>query len=428
MLTGNLVRARVLKGAVRPYYLDVDDEAWSAVAEQLTAVFEASAGKTLDEIEDAVEEIVSGQPKPLIARGLAKLLADRCEFETAADADPALVRRTVFEEAARVGWALSAAGTEAPKPLTADERRMRSLSAAAERLKMPAEAVEAAMYGDLKGAQRLVRFRTLTAERLLHRYNVALAQAVLLRAVRMTVRVAGQTPARYRQLFRQLKFHRLMFEAVATPDGGYTLSIDGPASLFRQTTKYGVQMAMFLPALMLCSEWSLDAEVMWGKPEPRPCRFLLDSEDGLRSHHPDTGQYVPDEVAAFAAAFAEKVADWALSEDTPLLPLPEGGVMVPDFRFIHRGTGTEVLMEVLGFWNRGSLQRRLELIRKAGRTDLILALSSELQADEGDLADLPETVTVYRFRAMPLVKDVAGLLKGFLGRNPAPPGGRRRGR
>ena len=51
---------------------------------------------------------------------------------------------------------------------------------------------------------------------------------------------------------------------------GYVFHIDGPLSLFSATNKYGLQMALFLPALLLCRDFRLDAELRWGpKREPR---------------------------------------------------------------------------------------------------------------------------------------------------------------
>ena len=42
--------------------------------------------------------------------------------------------------------------------------------------------------------------------------NVALAQAVVLRSIRMHVTIRNEPPARYRQLLRRVKFHRLVCE------------------------------------------------------------------------------------------------------------------------------------------------------------------------------------------------------------------------
>ena len=55
----------------------------------------------------------------------------------------------------------------------------------------------------------------------LDRYNVALAQAVLLRSTRVRVAFRGEPPQRYRQLLRAVKFHRLICEVEKTgPDAG----------------------------------------------------------------------------------------------------------------------------------------------------------------------------------------------------------------
>ena len=42
---------------------------------------------------------------------------------------------------------------------------------------------------------------------------------------------------------------------------GYLFHIDGPLSLFSATTKYGLQVALFLPALLHCQDFRLEAEV-----------------------------------------------------------------------------------------------------------------------------------------------------------------------
>ena len=72
---------------------------------------------------------------------------------------------------------------------------------------------------------------------------MALAQAILLRSTGVTVHVYGETPARYRQLFRAIKFHRLICDIQPSGPDAYTLHLDGPLSLFSATQKYGLQLA-----------------------------------------------------------------------------------------------------------------------------------------------------------------------------------------
>ena len=51
---------------------------------------------------------------------------------------------------------------------------------------------------------------------------------------------------------------------------GYVFHIDGPLSLFAATTKYGLQVAVFVPALLFCDDFRLEAELRWGpRREPR---------------------------------------------------------------------------------------------------------------------------------------------------------------
>src|SRR3954451_20582890 len=64
------------------------------------------------------------------------------------------------------------------------------------------ELIDQGLFADLKSEQRCVSFEDFTVDQLLHRYNVALGQAILLRSTGVTVQVFGETSARYRQLFR----------------------------------------------------------------------------------------------------------------------------------------------------------------------------------------------------------------------------------
>src|SRR5262249_34458327 len=163
----------------------------------------------------------------------------------------------------------------------------------------------------------------------------------------------SESPQRYRQLFRQVKFHRLMCEVEATGPDAYCLRLDGPLSLFSATQKYGLQLALFLPALLHCKDYELHAELRWG-PQRKPTTFTLTPRDGLVSHLPETGMYVPAELAMFVELFRKKITTWDIAEEPQVLPLGDG-FWVPDFRLEQRASGRAVLLEVLGFWRRASV-------------------------------------------------------------------------
>ena len=406
MLTGNLVRVKTTsKRRIMPLYLPRDSPQWLEVAESLLLIFREGVNMTRGEIETEIDELVGEGMATLAHRGLAKVLEDRAEFEVVADVPPETIREKVFSAAAEQRLAIKAAGRREAF------RRDDILKAVAEELNLEPEQVAASLFADLKDENRMLKFDDLTAQRLVDRYNVALAQAVLLRSVLVTAEVRREKPARYRQLFRQLKFHRLLHRVEGSMSEGYILHIDGPLSLFSATNKYGLQMALFLPTLLLCQDFRIDAELRWG-PKREPRTFHLESSDGLVSHAADTGTYVPAEVGAFVERFRQVAPAWEVSESTDVLELGREGVWVPDFRFVHKATGLDVFVEVLGFWKRSSLERLLRLLPRLGPPRYLLAISERLKVDEETLSDLPGPVL--RFKEIPNAGEMAALLDKFL--------------
>jgi predicted nuclease of restriction endonuclease-like RecB superfamily len=232
-----------------------------------------------------------------------------------------------------------------------------------------------------------------------------LAQSVLLRSTSVTVTIRGEPPARYRQLLRLVKFHRLICEATRSGPDAIQLRLDGPLSLFSATQKYGLQLALFLPAVLLCRDFELHADLRWG-PQRKAKTFALTNKDGLVSHQRDTGTYIPPELAMFADLFRKKVEDWELSDETDLFPLGDG-FWVPDVRLTHTASGRSVHLEVLGFWRRSSVEKHLERLRQHATTPFLLAVSDQLHIEDADLEGLP--AMVHRFRQMPLPAEVARL-------------------
>jgi predicted nuclease of restriction endonuclease-like RecB superfamily len=401
MLTGNLVRVTVAKQRVIPRYLNRDSQQWLEVAESLLMIFREGVGMTRGEIESEVDELVGEGLATLAHRGLAKVLEDRAEFEVVADVPPEAVREKVFSAAADLRAALRAAGPRAPF------RRDEVLAAVAAELGLEPEAVVATLFADLKDENRLLSFEDFSAQRLVDRYNVALAQAVLLRSVHVRLEVRGEKPARYRQLFRRLKFHRLLYKVEGDMRDGYVFQIDGPLSLFSATNKYGLQMALFLPAILHCEDFRIDAELRWG-PRREPRSFHLEAKDGLISHLADSGTYVPPEIQSFVDRFRQVAPAWEVSDATEVIELGREGVWVPDFRFVHRATGLDVFVEVLGFWKRSSVERLLRLLPEHGPPRYALAISDRLKVDEEALGALAGPVL--KFKEIPNAPELAVLL------------------
>jgi predicted nuclease of restriction endonuclease-like RecB superfamily len=213
----------------------------------------------------------------------------------------------------------------------------------------------------------------------------------------------------------------LIGEASRAGSDTWRLTLDGPLSMFSATQKYGLQLALFLPAVLNEERFTLTAELRWG-PEKKPKRFVLDDSVGLTSRYVETGVYVPPEVEMFASQFRKKIAEWELADAVEVIPLGEH-FWVPDFRLVERSTGREVLLEILGFWRKGGAEAHVDRLQKHSKRAFVLALATSLQIDE---ETLPESARVVRFKSMPGPDTVAAAATQALAEHETSAASRRR--
>jgi predicted nuclease of restriction endonuclease-like RecB superfamily len=349
-------------------------------AEELAASYlelaRAQCGGTQHELESAWAEVQVAAREIKLAAGLKKLIEDGCEFETQAAIDPPALRSRVF--------LASAAARSALEPGQRFDRAS-VLARVGSDLELEPEQIERGLYSDLKAEQRLLRAPELGPAELLRSYDLAQLQAVLLRAVKVTAQVWCATPDGYRELFRKLKFRRLLFQVQPAEAGSHRIEIDGPFSLFESVTKYGLQLALLLPALLQADRLELEAQLRWGKART-PLRFLLSQRSPAA---PEAGRArLPDEVEALLEAFQGGREGWAASPADQILNLPGIGLCVPDLRFSHR-SGEVILLEVLGYWSREAVWRRVELVQRGLPQKLLFAASQRLRVSEEVLEDHP---------------------------------------
>jgi predicted nuclease of restriction endonuclease-like RecB superfamily len=378
LLTVDLVRARKKAGRIQAAYLRGDAASrLLPVAQFYLDTHLQMIGERRDDIDAVLATREVEARDRVAALGLRKVVEDRCEYEVAPGAEPEALRREVFWAAAKAHRALD---------VRADFDREAVLAEVAGRLGTTREAIEAGLYADLRGSEVLKSVEALTPEAAIERYNLGLAQAVLLRALRVTVRVEGESAARMRRLFRAARFHQLLHVVKGDPEAGYTIELDGPFSLFESVQRYGLKLALFLPSVLSFRTFVVRADVLWGR-ERTPNVFEIRPEDELVPSAADT---VDDatEIDTFCAAFARLESEWTLKRSERIFALPGEVVCVPDLVFENRETGEEVYLELFGFWSRAAVWQRVELLRK--RTfpaRILLAVGKQLRVSEEVLGE-----------------------------------------
>jgi predicted nuclease of restriction endonuclease-like RecB superfamily len=378
MLTADLVRCRVQQG--RLHVLELSGKAKQRAVELAELYLELArqnVGATTETLKLAWQNIEVGPRERKVAAGLQKLIEDACQFEVEAEPEPRQLRSVLFMRAAQ-------------------ERRLHRhafdrgavLRAVGAELGHDVEQLERALFADLPSQHVLLGATTESAAALVERFERAQFQAVLLRAVRISAWVRVRDVQQARALFRALKFHRLLF--VMQREGeGYRLEIDGPFSLFESVTKYGLQLALVFPILCDCEQLKLRADLRWGKARvPVEFEFESRSKDGLQAE-PD----LSPEARALCQAI-DKLGGWHAEANSEILELPGIGLCIPDLR-VRRGQQV-LYVELMGFWSRDAVFKRVELVERGLAAPVIFAVSSRLRVSEALLADTGSALYVYK--------------------------------
>lgn len=393
MLTLDLLRFRTKDDVVIPIYLSPSGKYFN-IANQVIAIYHGCLGRTLGELERELDELAGSAADYKVYRGFAKLMADAMDLTPPAEVNAEELRRQVFMQAA--GMRPLARRADMLFPTTVAEK----IPEIAAQASVPAEELVSSLYADLRECQVICALDTgIDPKELIERYNTALAQAMLYRAVQMVIEVYDN----YRQLFKYLKLARLMH--VITPiEGGYRIRLDGPASLFANVERYGVGMAVLLPAVLKCRRWRMVAKVRVGGEEKL---FHLSPKEGLNSHYRDEPEFNSAAEEAFFLRFSRNAkSKWTIEREGAILSLL-GTVMIPDFTFRHQD-GRVVHLEIVGFWTPQYLTRKLEKLKTLDPPNIILAIPQSLNCANEEF-----TGPVIRFKERLLIKDVLPMIEEY---------------
>ena len=392
MLPSNLLAVWKRKDVIQPRYARLSKDNLE-VASSLIEAYNRHLGEKKKVLKEFVVELEDSGQDYHFVRGLSFLLDRRSMFRCNENVNPVDLRRKIFRLTGKLGLA------------TTPEQRKRIIENVAAELKIPIAMLEENLYADLESELILEKFEPLSPQELLERYNLSMTQTLLFGATEMNFTAS----ANWQKIFFVIKRLGLIYDAYK--DGGFWVKIDGPASLFKLTRRYGTAMAKLLPVIVANSKWRVEAKILW-KYTNEICDFKIESW----KHQQLFGSYQPaisfDSVVEeeFATRFQALNTEWRLRRE-PEPVLAGKRVIIPDFSFEREGI--KLYMEVVGFWTAGYLLRKIEKLKKID-VRMLVAVNENLACERlSNLGKNTQLNILYYRKSIPLAPIIRYLQEAF---------------
>ena len=400
MLTLQLLRVRTRNGAIFPLFCTKEEDV--ELAKKIIQEFEQTwknkeKKAVLEDRISAIEESDAGSDYKLV-RGLYALLERRCTFKsrdsssdndgetsttsTITIVDPPRIRKAVFEESSKRGFALT------------ELERMEIADSVASRLHLSShDVVLKTMWSDLDDNLILDYFDAIDPEALVGWYNLSLMQTLLFNCTKLDFYISGGL--NWKRVLRTVKRLGLMYylqQPQQQQENRIICSLEGPLSLFKLTDRYGTLLAKLLPSIIFSSdkkressggdEWHLDAWIVRKTMDGRKIYEFKISKNEIPELMTDPYSSFPPssitqkEVAGssslyndynifdsaveekFAKRFEQAETGWRLTREPDPLVLSNGGAFIPDFMF--EKYDKKIYLEIVGFWTKEYLERKLQ--------------------------------------------------------------------
>jgi predicted nuclease of restriction endonuclease-like RecB superfamily len=351
MLPSNLLTVWKRKGIIQPRYAK-PTTANLQVAESLIEAYKHGTGKKKSALKKMAADLEDEGCDYHFVRGLSLLLDRKSVFKCTSQTDPLELRRQIFQATGKNG------------PATTPEQRQIIIKKVANQLKISTKQLEEAMYADLESELILQDFDPASPQELLEEYNLSLTQTLLFDSTELKFTVS----ANWQKIFFKAKRLGLIYDAYK--DNDFWVKIDGPASLFKLTRRYGTAIAKLLPAIIASPKWAVEAKILW-KFTNEIYTFKLESW----KHAPlfGTQQTLKSYDSAVEEDFAKRFqalnSNWQLKRE-PEPVIAGQHVLIPDFSFEREGT--KLYMEVVGFWTTEYLLRKIEKLKKTKERMLVV--------------------------------------------------------
>jgi predicted nuclease of restriction endonuclease-like RecB superfamily len=396
MLQSSLIRAKIRKGKIYPVFADINNVRDVELASTMIDRFKSAVknGETKGSIASSVKELEYYYDYRLV-RGFYSLLERQSVFKSKADyhgIDPILLRRKVFEESSKRGFALT------------EYERGRIMSDIAKAFNINSNMLEELLMSDMDDNLLIIELKPISVDKLIASYNLSLIQTLLFKCVTFECKVSSGVEWKY--LLRDVKRLGLMYMLEYDDNNNNSSSnkkvsnitciVDGPLSIFKMTEKYGTSIARLIPTIVNARDWYIRAWIVRDSNRARSYEFTLSSKDNVmldKSRDPSTNIYDYDgkSITIYDSSTEERFANTFINYDTGwrLVREPEPIVVsnkafIPDFAF-EKGN-IRVYLEIVGFWTKEYIERKLQKIRELrverSDIDIIVAIDKELECSK----------------------------------------------
>jgi predicted nuclease of restriction endonuclease-like RecB superfamily len=370
------------KGEIQPRYAKLSSESLR-VAQILIEAYKAHVEVKKKVLKTIIADLENQGYEYRFVRGLALLLERRGTFTCNSKIDPLDLRKRIFQATDQFGLP------------TTSRRRQQILAFVASQLGLTGQAVEDYMYSDLDDELILLKFDPPSALELLQQYNLSLTQTLLFESTELRFTASGN----WQNLFYQVKKLGLIYEVFR--DNTFWVKIDGPASLFKLTKRYGIHISRLLPNIIANSEWAINAKVLW-KYTNEICTFKMENKRHsslLRKPNLEPVTYDSAVEERFASQFQALNSGWTLKREPE--PIVAGSqVLVPDFS-LERAS-LKVYLEILGFWTEEYLFRKAEKLKHVEEKMLLLVDETLACEKLSTLEKRPQLHFIYYHNEIPL--------------------------
>ena len=395
MLQSSLIRARIRNGRIYPVFADINNIRDAELASTMIDRFKSAVknGETKGSIASSVKELEYYYDYRLV-RGFYALLERLSVFKSKADyhgIDPILLRRKVFEESSKRGFALT------------EYERDRIISDIAKAFNINSNVLEELLMSDMDDNLIIIELKPISVDKLIASYNLSLIQTLLFKCVTFECKVSSGLEWKY--LLRDVKRLGLMYmleyddnnnssSSSSKKVSNITCIVDGPLSIFKMTEKYGTSIARLIPTIVNAKEWYIRAWIVRDSNRARSYEFTLSSTDNVmldKSRDHSTNIYDGKSITIYDSSTEERFANTFINYDTGwrLIREPEPIIVsnkafIPDFAF-EKGN-IRVYLEIVGFWTKEYIEKKLQKIRELrverSDIDIIVAIDKELECSK----------------------------------------------